>query len=179
MRWTEALSRDATDDSQATFRRVPVSWVEGCHSGKKCPGPLDCLDTRTGETTGMIGLGEQKLTPESPQPREPSDIPLIPKDLKVKLKEQRLFIEWNDGRHSDLLLSDLRRQCPCAACRTERDEQAKNPLRILKYDPGTLRVTGARLVGRYAIQFTWSDGHDTGIFDFRFLHSLQEPESGS
>ena len=124
-------------------------------------------------------MDEQELTHESPQQREPSDIPLIPKDLKVKLKEQRLIIEWIDGRQSDVPLSDLRRLCPCAACRTERDEQAKNPLRILKYDPAALRVTGARLVGNYAVQFVWSDGHDTGIFDFRFLHSLQEPESES
>lgn len=132
-----------------------------------------------GETTGTIGLVEQELTPETPHSREASDIALIPKDLKVKLKEQRLIIEWNDGRRSDLLFSDLRRHCPCAACRAERGEQAKNPLRILKYDPGQLRVTGASLVGNYAIQFSWSDGHDTGIFDFRFLRSLKEPESGS
>ena len=164
MRRTAAPSSDATD---------------GFHRAKKRPGRLNGLDSRTGETTGRIGLGEQRLKPEWPQPREPSDTPLIPKDLKVKLKEQRLFIEWIDGRRSDVMLSDLRRQCPCAACRTERDEQAKNPLRILKYDPGALRVTGARLVGNYAIQFTWSDGHDTGIFDFRFLHALQEPESRS
>ena len=32
----------------------------------------------------------------------------------------------------------------------------------------------AKLVGNYAIQFTWSDGHNTGIFDFRFLRSLSE-----
>jgi DUF971 family protein len=33
----------------------------------------------------------------------------------------------------------------------------------------------AELVGNYAIRFRWSDGHDTGIFDFRFLRSLDPP----
>ena len=45
---------------------------------------------------------------------------------------------------------------------------------ILKKDPSVeVRVTKAKLVGNYAIQFTWSDGHDTGIFDFRLLRSLE------
>ena len=95
-----------------------------------------------------------------------------PKDLKVKIAEQRLLIEWDDGTRSEFPLGQLRRVCPCATCRTEREQQASNPLRILKADPTGVRVTNARLVGSYAIQFDWSDGHNTGIFDFRFLRSL-------
>ncbi|MCH7721653.1 MAG: DUF971 domain-containing protein, partial [Planctomycetes bacterium] len=72
--------------------------------------------------------------------------------------------------------------CPCATCRTECEQRSESPteqrsgspmsLTILKTDPRNLRATGAQLVGRYAIQFEWSDGHNTGIFDFRFLRSL-------
>jgi DUF971 family protein len=69
-------------------------------------------------------------------------------------------------------LGTLRRECPCATCRSDREDARKNPLRILKADPTDLRVTHAELVGTYAIQFTWSDGHNTGIFDFRYLRSL-------
>ncbi len=96
----------------------------------------------------------------------------IPKDLKVQLKEQRLRIEWSDGRLSDYSLDDLRRQCPCATCREERSKQVSNPLKILKHDPTNIRVTDAKLVGNYAIQFFWSDGHNTGIFDYRYLRGL-------
>lgn len=96
----------------------------------------------------------------------------LPKDLKVKLAEQRLYVEWNDGRRSEFNLDKLRRDCPCASCRTERDAQRQNPLRILKFNPEGVRVTSAKLVGNYAIQFTWSDGHDTGIFDFRALRAM-------
>ena len=100
-----------------------------------------------------------------------------PKDLTVKLETQRLVIDWQDGRKSTYDLGTLRRVCPCAGCRTERDEQAKNPLTILKFDPAKARVSSAKLVGHYAIQFTWSDGHDTGIFDFRFLRSLDADDT--
>ena len=96
----------------------------------------------------------------------------MPRDLKVKLAEQRLIVDWKDGRHSEYLLGGLRGQCPCATCRTERESQGGNPLRILRYDPSRVRVTHAELVGSYGIRFRWSDGHDTGIFDFRLLRSL-------
>ncbi len=99
---------------------------------------------------------------------------MTPKDLKVQLKEQRLVVEWQDGERSEYALDELRRVCPCASCRTEREQQDTNPLRILKSDPTDVRVTSAQLVGNYAIQFDWSDGHNTGIFEFRFLRKLGE-----
>jgi DUF971 family protein len=105
----------------------------------------------------------------------PADDAAVPKDLRVKLSEQRLYIDWKDGRSSVFSLGELRRVCPCAACRTEREQQTANPLRILKADPSGLRVVNARLVGHYAIQLEWSDGHNTGLFDFRFLRSLSPP----
>ena len=107
-----------------------------------------------------------------PAHRGPHDDSVTPKDLKVKIADQRLLIKWKDGKHSEFALPQLRRVCPCATCRTEREQQTDNPLRILKADPTGVRVVSARLVGTYAIQFDWSDGHNTGIFDFRFLRSL-------
>ncbi len=108
---------------------------------------------------GPVGTGDPTVTPG---------------DLRVKLAEQRLFIDWKDGKRSEFALGDLRRVCPCAACRTEREHQGANPLRILKADPTGVRVVNAKLVGLYAIQLDWSDGHNTGIFDFRFLRSLDK-----
>jgi len=108
----------------------------------------------------------------SVEPRGPHDDASTPRDLKVLLSEQKLRVDWKDGAHSEFALGELRRVCPCATCRTEREQQSPNPLRILKADPTGVRVTNARLVGHYAIQFDWSDGHNTGIFDFRFLRSL-------
>jgi len=106
--------------------------------------------------------------------REPHDDSTTPRDLKVKIKEQRLIIDWMDGRRSEYSLAMLRRQCPCASCRTEREQQEDNPLKVLKSDPSGVHVTDARLVGAYAIQFYWSDGHNTGIFDFRYLGLLDK-----
>lgn len=127
--------------------------------------------------------------PTPNQARGPHDDAVTPADLKVKLAEQKLLIDWKDGHHSEYSLHELRRICPCATCRTQREQTdtatqgqtspltkgggaGSIPLQVLKSDPTGVRVVSARLVGNYAIQFDWSDGHNTGIFDFRFLRSL-------
>ncbi len=95
-----------------------------------------------------------------------------PEDLNIKIADQHLSIKWKDGREDEYSLVKLRRQCPCATCRTQRESEQKNPLTILSFNPVETRVINAKLVGNYAIQFFWSDGHDAGIFDFRYLRSL-------
>ena len=108
------------------------------------------------------------------QPREPHDDSTTPRDLKVKTKEQMLIIDWLDGNHSEIPLGALRRQCPCASCRAEREKEDANPLKVLKFDPAAVQATDASLMGNYGLKLRWSDGHDTGIFDFRFLRQVAD-----
>ena len=63
-----------------------------------------------------------------------------PEDLKVMIAEQRLLIDWKDGAHSEFSMAELRKACPCATCRTEREKRHDNPLHILKSDPTDVRV---------------------------------------
>lgn len=37
-----------------------------------------------------------------------------------------------------------------------------------------LEINDLSLVGRYALNFRWSDGHETGIYSFRYLRELCE-----
>ena len=37
--------------------------------------------------------------------------------------------------------------------------------------PGEIQVTDYRPVGRYALNFTWSDRHDTGIYTYDLLRA--------
>lgn len=120
----------------------------------------------------MPGESDPAATGTDSQRTASFDETSVPRDLKVRIAEQRLLIDWADGRRSEFSLHELRRICPCAGCRTEREQQRNNPLRILKFDPTGVRVVHAELVGNYAIKFRWSDGHDTGIFEFRMLREL-------
>ena len=38
--------------------------------------------------------------------------------------------------------------------------------------PTDTQAINLELVGRYAIQFTWSDGHSTGIYSFETLREI-------
>jgi DUF971 family protein len=87
-----------------------------------------------------------------------------------------LRVDWADGQTSLLPLVLLRKNCPCATCRDQRDATTSAQGRSLTILPaGIDRATvlgDAKLVGNYALQITWGDGHSTGIFDFRLLRSL-------
>jgi DUF971 family protein len=101
-----------------------------------------------------------------------------PIDLKINLTEQSLFVRWKDGSESHYPMGYLRRHCPCATCKTEREKE-QPLLPILKTDrSGAIRVLDAGLVGNYAVQLVWSDGHNTGIYDFRYLRAIA-PDAGS
>lgn len=103
-----------------------------------------------------------------------------PANLHLDRKEG-LRIDWADGRVSRYSLAFLRKRCPCATCRTTRQEKSSMPthtgLSLTVLPAGIDRATvfaDAKLVGNYAIQITWGDGHSTGIYDFRYLRIIDE-----
>ena len=89
---------------------------------------------------------------------------------------QALEIRWEDGHSSAYPLKHLRAECPCAQCRTDREEARGNPLRVLGHVPSA-EVTNVEAVGRYGIRFTWGDRHDAGIYTFEYLREICPCES--
>ena len=86
-----------------------------------------------------------------------------------------LAIKWEDGTESFVALEKLRRHCPCAGCKGEMDIMGnvyKNPARPLT--PQAFQLRGLTPVGTYAIQPTWGDGHNTGIFSFDYLKRVAD-----
>ena len=96
---------------------------------------------------------------------------------KLDLKKDRgLTIEWSDGTTSYYSIAYLRRHSPSAEVRQLREDLAKNPLTVLPASGGRgaagLVALGAELVGQYAIRLRFSDGHDTGIYSWAYLRSI-------
>ena len=81
----------------------------------------------------------------------------------------RLRIVWKDGVASELEPRTLRLMCPCAGCVDEI-----TGIRVLRAETVDEAVypTAIHYVGRYALQFVWSDGHSTGIYTFDYLRKL-------
>lgn len=83
-----------------------------------------------------------------------------------------LAIAWNDGTESYLSLERLRRACPCAACGGEPDVMGNIERPDVTYSDASFRLRSFVLVGGYALQPTWEDGHGTGLYTFPFLQRV-------
>ena len=112
------------------------------------------------------------------QPRVPSEVKrgkvdfmrLEPTDIQQIGNE--LAIHWNDGTESYFDLELLRRACPCAACGGEPDVLGNVLRPHVTYTEKSFQLSGFDLVGGYALQPRWQDGHSTGIYSFTYLRRL-------
>lgn len=87
---------------------------------------------------------------------------------KISVKDKRfLRIEWENGSESMILLSNLRKNCPCAVCFSERENRADNYIPLLS--SVQLALKDIKVVGNYALQLVWQDGHDSGIYTYESL----------
>lgn len=87
----------------------------------------------------------------------------------IEESDSEISIKWSDDAETTFEASRLRKNCPCASCIDEWTGEKR-----LKDDtiPDDLSFSHITIVGRYALNFHFSDGHDTGIFSFKFLRDL-------
>lgn len=87
----------------------------------------------------------------------------------IEESDSEISISWSDNSEAAFRADALRRVCPCAQCVNEWTGE-----RMLK--PETIAddicFSSISVVGRYALNFHFSDGHDTGIFSFMYLREI-------
>jgi DUF971 family protein len=93
----------------------------------------------------------------------------------IEESDSAITIVWSDGTEKTYDAPGLRRACPCASCVNEwtgakmlKDESVSDDLKINDF----------ALVGRYALNFRFSDGHETGIYSFQYLNNLETKNDG-
>lgn len=86
-----------------------------------------------------------------------------------------LFCEWQDGFSGTIKLETLRNECPCALCKGEEiaGKQVAKPI-FQMITPGKNELKSLEPVGNYAIQASWGDGHNTGIYTWEYLREIFE-----
>jgi DUF971 family protein len=84
-----------------------------------------------------------------------------------------LAIQWSDGEESYFKLEFLRRACPCAACGGEPDVLGNISRPHVTYTAGSFDLVGFGLIGGYALQPRWRDGHESGLYSFQYLRRLR------
>ncbi len=96
-----------------------------------------------------------------------------PKSIKLAAGGNTLAVEWADGHVSRYPYQYLRSRCPCATCAgNARLPNAPVPGALPIFGVKPLAPARAELVGRYAVQIFWNDGHASGIYSFDYLRGL-------
>jgi len=111
-----------------------------------------------------------------PLPREA----VTPQKVRVLITEGKgLEIDWADGHKSVWTFPWLREACPCATCIEQRSIEGRKagqpkpkPAVLLPMYTPPSKPAGAHPVGRYALQFNWSDGHSSGIYSWEYLRRV-------
>jgi len=99
------------------------------------------------------------------------DPAIDPKEIGPTADGSRLRIQWRDGVSTEYEPRFLRLRCPCAGCVDEMSG-------VRTLHPGNVAEDiypeSIHYIGRYALQFVWSDGHNTGLYPFEYLRRLAE-----
>lgn len=93
---------------------------------------------------------------------------LSPSRIHADRTAKTLQIEWADGHQTSYDFVTLRWLCPCAFCRGEAGMPGwldSSPT----LSEAQVTLTDLALVGQYALQPTWADGHHTGFYTFERL----------
>jgi DUF971 family protein len=96
-----------------------------------------------------------------------------PTEIKLHQKSRVLEIAFADGAAFRLPCEFLRVYSPSAEVRGHGPGQE-----VLQVGKRDVEITRVEPVGSYAVQLTFSDGHDTGIFSWELLYDYgrRQPE---
>jgi DUF971 family protein len=92
---------------------------------------------------------------------------LIPTDLTVHQKSKLFDIAFDDGTAFSIPFELLRVYSPSAAVQGHGPGQE-----VLQLGKRNVGIVGVEPVGNYGIKPLFSDGHESGIFTWEYLHKL-------
>jgi len=102
------------------------------------------------------------------------------KPKSIKIEKETMLIDWGKMEKSEISLRYLREECPCAGCKGETILlHSYRPPKLLIIHPDMYAVKNVKMVGEYAVQIWWKDGHDTGIYTWEYLRTLAEGDSNN
>ena len=90
-----------------------------------------------------------------------------PTEIHLHQKSRILELAYEDGTRFKLPCEYLRVYSPSAEVRGHGPGQD-----VLQTGKEDVNITGIEPVGNYAVKLVFSDGHDSGIYDWNYLYDL-------
>jgi DUF971 family protein len=111
------------------------------------------------------------------QPAGSASTDLMQSGEKLALRKMdqvgdEVALAWSDGGECFFGLEQLRRACPCAVCQGEADVLGMVDRPVVEYGPESFVLRRMQVIGGYALQPTWGDGHGTGLYSFSYLRRM-------
>ncbi|MCM2329195.1 MAG: DUF971 domain-containing protein [Lysobacter sp.] len=97
-----------------------------------------------------------------------------PTEIKLHQKSRLLEIAFDDGKRYTLPCEYLRVFSPSAEVRGHGPGQE-----VLQVGKRNVEIKEIEPVGSYAVKLAFSDGHDTGLYSWDYLHELGEKQESS
>lgn len=91
---------------------------------------------------------------------------------RLELIGKEVAIIWNDGTEQYISMEKLRAASPSAQQTGERDLLGNRVGGSSQKEFPGVTVKDWKMVGGYAIQFEFSDRHNTGLYTFEYLRAL-------
>lgn len=91
----------------------------------------------------------------------------MPTEIKLHQKSHMLEIAFSDGQRFELPCEFLRVYSPSAEVRGHGPGQE-----VLQVGKKNVEITDVQPVGSYAVKLVFSDGHDSGLYSWDYLHDM-------
>jgi DUF971 family protein len=88
-------------------------------------------------------------------------------EIKLRQRSRVLEVSFADGSRFELPFEYLRVYSPSAEVRGHGAGEG-----VLVLGKQNVGVRAVEPVGRYAVRLVFDDGHDTGLFTWKYLHEL-------
>jgi DUF971 family protein len=88
-------------------------------------------------------------------------------EIKLRQRSRVLEVSFDDGSRFELPFEYLRVHSPSAEVQGHGPGQG-----VLVVDKENVGVRAVEPIGQYAIKLVFDDGHDTGLFTWKYLHQL-------
>jgi DUF971 family protein len=88
-------------------------------------------------------------------------------EIKLRRRSRVLEVSFADGSRFELPFEYLRVHSPSAEVRGHGVGEG-----VLVVGKQDVMVTAVEPIGQYAVRLMFDDGHDTGLFTWKYLHEL-------
>ncbi|MCI0517452.1 MAG: DUF971 domain-containing protein [Woeseiaceae bacterium] len=92
---------------------------------------------------------------------------IAPSEIRLRRKSRLLSVSFDDGSSFDLPFEYLRVYSPSAEVKGHGPGQE-----VLQVDKQDIEIIAIEPVGHYAVRLVFNDGHNTGLYTWKYLYEL-------